>query len=62
MKFTELMDKGSDELKQLLKEKKLLLFECRLKLKTMQLKNPNEIRAVKGDIARINTALRAKEA
>ncbi len=62
MKFTELVDKDSNELKQLLKEKKLLLFEYRLKLRTMQLKNSNEIRAVRADIARINTALRAKEA
>lgn len=61
MKFTELAAKDSKELRELLKEKKLSLFELKLKLKTMQLKNPNEIRAVRTDIARINTALRAKE-
>lgn len=61
MKFTELKDQGIAELQKLLKEKKALLFELRLKLKTMQLSNPNEIKAVRKDIARINTALAAKE-
>lgn len=61
MKFTELKDQGIAELQKLLKEKKALLFELRLKLKTMQLSNPNEIKAVRNDIARINTALAAKE-
>lgn len=61
MKFTELKDQGIAELQKLLKERKALLFELRLKLKTMQLSNPNEIKAVRKDIARINTALAAKE-
>ncbi|WP_121756506.1 50S ribosomal protein L29 [Helicobacter felis] len=59
MKFTELREKGRKELEKLLKEKKLELFELRIKLKTMQIKNPNEVRAVRKDIARINTALSA---
>jgi len=62
MNFTELQAKELPELLALLKEKKSLLFELRLKLKTMQLSNPNEIRAVRRDIARINTALNAKKA
>ncbi|HCZ18589.1 50S ribosomal protein L29 [Wolinella succinogenes] len=61
MKFTELKDQEVAALQKLLKEKKSLLFELRLKLKTMQLSNPNEIKAVRKDIARINTALAAKE-
>ena len=44
----------------MLKQSKLLLFTARQKLKTMQLSNPNEIRAIKKDIARINTAIKAK--
>lgn len=59
MKYTELSQKSQKELLELLKEKKVLLFTLRQKLKTMQLTNPNEVRDVKKDIARINTALSA---
>lgn len=59
MKYTELKDKNLDELSSMLKEKKVLLFKTRQKLKTMQLSNPNEIRALKKEIARINTAISA---
>jgi large subunit ribosomal protein L29 len=41
-------------------EKKVLLFTLRQKLKTMQLTNPNEIKEVRRDIARINTAISAQ--
>lgn len=57
MKYTELNEKSQNELQELLKEKKVLLFTMKQKLKTMQLNNPNEVRDVKKDIARINTAL-----
>ncbi len=60
MKYTEIKDKDIKELQELLKEKKMLLFKLRNKLKTMQLTNPNEIREVRKDIARINTAITAK--
>lgn len=60
MKYTDLKDKGLAELNSMLKQSKLLLFTARQKLKTMQLSNPNEIRAIKKDIARINTAIKAK--
>lgn len=59
MKYTELNGKSVAELNAQLKEKKLLLFTLKQKLKTMQLTNPNEIREVKKDIARINTAINA---
>ena len=59
MNYTELKDKNLDELSSMLKEKKVLLFKTRQKLKTMQLSNPNEIRALKKEIARINTAMSA---
>ena len=59
MNYTELKDKSVSELNAMLKEKKVLLFELRQKLKTMQLTNPNEIRAVKKEIAQINTAINA---
>ena len=60
MKYTDLKDKDLAELNSMLKQSKLLLFAARQKLKTMQLSNPNEIRAIKKDIARINTAIKAK--
>ncbi len=60
MKYTEIKDKDIKELQELLKEKKMLLFKLKNKLKTMQLTNPNEIREVRKDIARINTAITAK--
>ena len=60
MKYNDLKDKDLAELNSMLKQSKLLLFTARQKLKTMQLSNPNEIRAIKKDIARINTAIKAK--
>lgn len=59
MKYTEFKDKTADELGKMLKEQKLLLFEKKQKLKTMQLTNPKEIGQVRKDIARINTAINA---
>ena len=59
MKYTELKDKSVAELNALLKEKKVLLFTLRQKLKTMKLSNPNEISAVRKEIAQINTAISA---
>lgn len=59
MKYTEIKDKTKTELVALLKEKKLLLFTLKQKLRTMQLTNPKEIHQTKKDIARINTAISA---
>ncbi len=59
MKYTDLEGKDAKALNELLKEKKLLLFKLRAKLKTMQLNNPNEIKEVRKDIARIKTAISA---
>ncbi|EAJ4897944.1 50S ribosomal protein L29 [Campylobacter jejuni] len=59
MKYTEIKDKTAAELATMLKEKKVLLFTLKQKLKTMQLTNPKEINQVKKDIARINTAINA---
>ncbi|MGM9995515.1 MAG: 50S ribosomal protein L29 [Campylobacter sp.] len=60
MKYTEIKDKSASELATLLKEKKVLLFTLRQKLRTMQLSNPNEIRETRKDIAKINTAISTK--
>lgn len=59
MKYIDLKDKSIVELNGMLKEKKVLLFELKMKLKTMQLTNTSEIKAVKKDIAKINTAITA---
>ena len=59
MKYTDLADKTAAELSAMLKEKKTELFTLKLKQRTMQLQNTSEIRGVKKDIARINTALSA---
>lgn len=59
MKYTEIGTKSLEELSALLKEKKLLMFTLKQKLKTMQLSNPKEISFVRKDIARINTAISA---
>jgi large subunit ribosomal protein L29 len=62
MKYTDLDGKDAKALSELLKEKKLLLFKLRSKLRTMQLNNPNEIKEVKKDIARIQTAITSTSA
>jgi large subunit ribosomal protein L29 len=62
MNYTDLKDKNLSELQVLLKEKKVLLFELKAKLKTMQLTNTSELRATKKDIARIQTAMTAAKA
>jgi large subunit ribosomal protein L29 len=59
MKYTEIKDKSLDELKKLLKEKKLELFTLRAKLKTMQLQDSSEIRKTRKDIAKVSTAITA---
>jgi large subunit ribosomal protein L29 len=57
MKYTELKDKTLSELETLLKEKKLELFNLRIKKQMSQLTNTAELRVVRKDIARINTAI-----
>ena len=47
MKYTDLSSKSATELQALLKEKRGELFQLRVKLKTMQLSNTNEINALK---------------
>jgi large subunit ribosomal protein L29 len=61
MKFTEIKDKDIKALNELLKEKKLLLFKLKAKLRTMQLNNPNEIKEVRRDIAKIQTAITSND-
>ena len=62
MNYTEIKDKSLSELQALLKEKKVLLFELKAKLKTMQLTNTSELRIAKKDNAKIQTAMTALNA
>ncbi len=59
MKYTSIQDKSVEELRAMLKEKKLELFTLKAKQKTMQLTNTSELRVAKKDIARILTAITA---
>ena len=60
LNYNELIQKSENELQELLKNKKMELFETRMKLKTMQLQDTSLVRKIKKDIARIKTAMRAK--
>jgi large subunit ribosomal protein L29 len=59
MKYSDFADKNVAELQAMLKEKKTELFTLKIKQKMMQLTNTSELRTVKKDIARINTAIAA---
>ncbi len=59
MNYSDLADKNVSELQAMIKEKKTELFTLKIKQKMMQLTNTSELRDVKKDIARINTALAA---
>ncbi len=62
MIYSDLKEKSLQELTDLLKEKKVLLFELKAKLKTMQLTNTSELKVAKKEIARIQTAITAAKA
>ena len=57
MKFTELKTKSESEIKLLLVELKTKLHDMSVKLKLNQLKNTNELKTVRKDIARIMTLI-----
>ncbi len=61
MKAKELKEKSEAELQKLLKEKREKLREARFVLATGRLKNVNEIKNIKKDIARILTLLNLKK-
>jgi len=57
MKFTELKTKSEAEIKQLLIELRQKVHDLSVKLKLNQVKNNQELKASKKDIARIMTFL-----
>jgi large subunit ribosomal protein L29 len=61
MKATELADLDADELATKLAEAKEELFNLRFQNVTGQLDNPNRLREVRKDIARVLTVMRQRE-
>ena len=61
MKASEVRAMPVDELNEKLVDLKEELFNLRFQLAANQLENPARIKAVKKDIARVKTALRAAE-
>ena len=61
MKISEVRNLNENDLKTKLKDLKSELFNLRFQLAINQLENPMRIRAVKKDIARVQTILREKE-
>lgn len=61
MKISEIKTLSADNLNTKLKDLKSELFNLRFQLAINQLENPMRIRAVKKDIARVQTVIREKE-
>lgn len=61
MKFTEIKDMSLPELKKKRSTLSEQLFEARMKNSIGQLSNPVQIRQLRRDIARINTAIVGKK-
>ena len=61
MKISEIKTLSANDLNTKLKDIKSELFNLRFQLAINQLENPMRIRAVKKDIARVQTVIREKE-
>ncbi|MDP8928857.1 MAG: 50S ribosomal protein L29 [Actinomycetota bacterium] len=61
MKAIELRELPEEELRERLTEQKEELFNLRFQHVTGQLDNPNRLKQVKGEIARVLTVLRERE-
>ena len=61
MKASEIRQLTADELNTKLNDLKAKLFNLRFQLAINQLENPMRISAVKKDIARVKTVIRANE-
>ncbi len=61
MKASEMRDMTNEELVSKLKDLQAELFNLRFQLAINQLDNPMRITAVKKDIARVKTVIRANE-
>lgn len=61
MKAPEIRDMSDEDLQAKMKDTRGELFNLRFQLATGQLDNPGRITAVKKDIARLHTEIRARE-
>lgn len=61
MKISEIRNLSIEDLKNKLKDFKSELFNLRFQLAVNQLENPMRIKAVRKDIARVQTVIREKE-
>ena len=61
MKISEIRNLSVEDLKNKLKDFKSELFNLRFQLAVNQLENPMRIKAVRKDIARVQTIIREKE-
>ena len=61
MKITEIREKTSEQLAELLKEQTAELFNLRFQHATGQLANPMQLKQVKRDIARVKTIMTEME-
>ena len=61
MKISEIKTLSANDLNTKLKDLKSEIFNLRFQLAINQLENPMRIRAVKKDIARVQTVIREKE-
>lgn len=60
MKVKEIREKNSDELKNILQEKKIELCQLRFDAKANQVQNHQQLKFTRKDIARIETILKEK--
>ena len=61
MKYSDIKDLALQEMVKKLSELRYNLFELRMKNKLGQLGNPQEVKQVRKDIARVKTAITAKQ-
>jgi len=61
MKISEIRNLSVEDLKNKLKDLKSELFNLRFQLAVNHLENPMRIKAVRKDIARVQTVIREKE-
>jgi large subunit ribosomal protein L29 len=61
MKPEEIRNLADTELSQKVKDSRVELFNLRFQLATGQLDNPQRIKAIKHDLARLHTEIRARE-
>ena len=61
MKPEEIRNLADTELTQKVKDSRVELFNLRFQLATGQLDNPGRIKAIKHDLARLHTEIRARE-